>query len=333
MFPNFTLPPIIKFPEFYGGQMGVPGSDSPLGIRTANGIVLYVNDNSTEANDNNDGTNPMYPKATIASAIASPLLTRGSIIQVEAEATIEETIIVPSTVAPYVTIAGVTNGMYAPTWRSATAGSVALTLRQQGWRIHGIHFIGRTHDDNACIRVEWDGTDTINASYTMIDHCVFDGAFGGKYGITHWGAPYNVRIFNNEFLEFIHGDGTGAAIWGVGAPTANALEWQVVGNLFWECENYVCSAANDHGFNGSLFANNIFALGSMQAATLKLDLRGGSLGKNIVVGNYFGGADYAQPGGYWDGAAGAGTWVGNFTEDVAEAEVGDNGVTIAPPAA
>ena len=64
--------PIQKFPEFYGGQSGVPGSDTPLGLRTApQGLVYYVDGSHSDANDNNDGTNPNYPKATIQSAIAA----------------------------------------------------------------------------------------------------------------------------------------------------------------------------------------------------------------------------------------------------------------------
>jgi len=66
------------------------------------------------------------------------------------------------------------------------------------------------------------------------------------------------------------------------------------------------------------------------ASVLKLDLRGGSQGHNIVYGNVFPG-DYSNIGGYWDGAAGAGTWIGNLAEDVAELTVGDNGFTILPP--
>jgi len=64
--------PIQKFPEFYGGQSGVPGSDTPLGLRTApQGLVYYVDGSHPDANDNNDGTNPVQPKATIQSAITA----------------------------------------------------------------------------------------------------------------------------------------------------------------------------------------------------------------------------------------------------------------------
>ena len=63
-----------------------------------------------------------------------------------------------------------------------------------------------------------------------------------------------------------------------------------------------------------------------------LDLRGGSQGENIVVGNSFSG-DYSNTGGYYANAANPGNWVGNVAEDVLEAEVADNGFTVAVPAA
>ena len=337
-----TLPlPLIRATPWYPGQIGVPGSDVSRGLRSSPAaIVLYVDENHPGASATADGTDPESPLTSVQTAVnrliafqaASAVPLNGSMIVIGANATIVESVIIPSTAPKHCSIIGESNGNGMPTWTSAVAAGIALTVRQQGWRISGIHFVGQVHDDNACIRLEWDGTDTINASYTQIDSNIIDGAYGGKYGLTYWGAPYNVNVVGNLFTEFIHGDNTGACIWGVAAPTADALEWQIVGNTFWESENYITSAANDYGFNGSVISNNVFALSAMHANGLILDLRGGSLGGNTVFGNVFPG-DYSQPGGYWDGAAGAGCWIGNLTPDVAEAEVGDNGFTILPPAA
>ena len=64
--------PMLKFPQFFGGQMGVPGSDTPLGLRMApQGLVYYVDASHPDASDNNDGTDPNEPKATIQSAITA----------------------------------------------------------------------------------------------------------------------------------------------------------------------------------------------------------------------------------------------------------------------
>ena len=62
--------PQLKLPPWFGGQMGVPGSDTPLGFRTApQGLVYYVDPSHGDASDNNDGTDPNAPLATIQAAI------------------------------------------------------------------------------------------------------------------------------------------------------------------------------------------------------------------------------------------------------------------------
>ena len=331
--PSAPYFPILKMPPWFPGQLGVPGSDSPLGARYATGaVVIYVDENNSLASDNNDGTDPMYPKSTIASAVASTILTTGSVIMVASEATIVENVIVPSTAPKNVTIMGCIDGSFQPTWTAATG--VCLTLRQQSWRVCGFHFIGPADDTGTCIRVEWDGTDTINASFALIDHNVFDGQWSGKYGIVHWGSPYNVRVLENMFMEFKHGDATGFAIYGAVAPTANALEWVIAGNTFWLNENHIGSLANDNGFNCSLIANNFFHAGAnagLIQTVLKLDTRGGSTGENLVVGNILPG-DYSNVGGYYGSGATADIWIGNYTNDVAEAEASAVGLTILPPA-
>ena len=64
--------PQLKLPPWFGGQMGVPGSDTPLGLRQApQGLVYYVDPSHPDALDNNDGTDPNAPKATIQSAITA----------------------------------------------------------------------------------------------------------------------------------------------------------------------------------------------------------------------------------------------------------------------
>ena len=169
MFQGLRPSPILKLPPWFQSQMGVQGADSPEGLREhPDAIVLYVDSGHLMATDNNDGTNPLYPKATVQSAVSSSLLT-----------------------------------------------------------------------------------------------------------------PYS--------------------------------EIRVSGAV-------------------SLFQGNIFGAGVLIATLLKLDLRGGSQGHNIVTGNVFGG-DYSNTGGYYGNAANPDMWVGNVAEDVAEAEVGDNGWTIGPPAA
>jgi len=64
--------PLWKLPPWFGGQIGIQGSESALGFRMEpQGVVFYVDGGSPTANDNNDGTDPRYPKATIQAAITA----------------------------------------------------------------------------------------------------------------------------------------------------------------------------------------------------------------------------------------------------------------------
>lgn len=61
--------PIIKHIPFYPGQLGIQGSDSPLGIRTVPlGNVYYVHNENPVADDNNMGTDPNFPMRTVLAA-------------------------------------------------------------------------------------------------------------------------------------------------------------------------------------------------------------------------------------------------------------------------
>jgi hypothetical protein len=154
----------------------------------------------------------------------------------------------------------------------------------------------------------------------------------GQYGIALYGAPYDVVIENNWFREWRKGDTTGYAIITTDSSTANAYMCKIIGNYFEENENHIGSLGNNKSFNLTTIMGNVFHDGVLIAATLMLDLRGGSQGENIVTGNVFCG-DYSNTGGYYANAGNPGNWIGNIAEDIAEAEVGDNGWTIAVPAA
>jgi hypothetical protein len=68
----WQLLPQLKLPPWFGGQMGVPGSTTPLGFRQApQGLVYYVDGSHPHALDANDGTDPNAPKATIQAAITA----------------------------------------------------------------------------------------------------------------------------------------------------------------------------------------------------------------------------------------------------------------------
>ena len=329
--------PLVRLYPWYPGQMGVAGSDVQRGLRWApEGIVLYVDENHPNATANNDGTDPENPINSVqtavnrlisfATAFASSL--EGSVIVVAAEATIAETVTVPATAPTGCTILGAGGSNHQPTWTAATAAGTALTILQTGWTVEGFTFEAGTEGHS----IDLVGTGSTGAYKTTIRNCRFDGLWGGLYGVTFSGAPHRVVIENCEFLEWRSPGGAAFAIIVLDSSDSNPYECHIRNNVFWENENHIGSLAADRAWNVSTFTGNIFHEGELITATLMLDLRGGSRGNNIVVGNYFCG-DYSNTGGYYANAGSPGNWVGNFAEDVAEAEVGDNGLTVLPPAA
>lgn len=71
--PSIPYPiPLQQFPPFFGSLFGVAGRDTLDGLRMGSrGMVYYVDRTNPTANDTNDGTNPRFPKLTIASAITA----------------------------------------------------------------------------------------------------------------------------------------------------------------------------------------------------------------------------------------------------------------------
>ena len=330
--------PQVRLQPWYPGQMGVNGSDVQRGLRwEPQGIVLFVDENHPNASADADGTDPENPLDSIQTAItrltsfATSMATslEGSVIVVAAEATIAESVVINPTAPKGCYILGAGADSHRPTWTAATAVGTALTLRQEGWTVEGFTFeVGAAGQAIQLIEVP---ASSYSAYKTTIRNCRFDGLWGGLYGVNFVGAPHRVVIEGCEFLEFRRGDSSAYAIIVTDSAHANPYECHVRNNVFWENENHIGSLNGLHGFNVSTFIGNVLHEGELIAATIMLDLRGGSRGNNIVVGNYFCG-DYSNVGGYYAHAGTPGNWVGNFAEDVAEVTVGDNGITIAVPA-
>ena len=330
-----TLPQIRQYP-WYPGQMGVSGSDVQRGLRWApTGIVLYVDENHPGATAVGDGTNPEYPLTTITQAITNltnfatsmSVSLEGSVIVVGNEATIAETVTIPATAPTNCTILGAGDTAHQPTWTAATAAGTALSVLQEGWTIEGFTFEAGTEGTSILLN----GTGSTGAYKSTIRNCRFDGLWGGLYGINFVGAPHRVTIENCEFLEWRSPGGAAFAIIVTDSSDSNPYECHIRNNVFWENENHVGSLAADRAWNLSEFTGNIFHEGELIAATLMLDLRGGTRGNNIVTQNVFCGT-YSNAGGYYANAGSPGMWVGNIAEDVASPQVADNGFTVAVPA-
>jgi hypothetical protein len=327
--------PQVRLAPWYQGQMGVWGSDVQRGLRwEPTGIVLFVDENHPGTHATGDGTNPEEPLNSIQTAInnliafatAQNCTLEGSVIVVASEATIAETVTIPATAPTHCTILGAGSSAHQPTWTAATAAGTALTVLQTGWTIEGFTFETGT----AGTAILLNGTGSDGAYKTTIRNCRFDGLWGGLYGINFYGAPHRVRIENCEFLEYRRTDNTAYAIIVTDSSDSNPYECHIVGNTFWENENHVGSLGSVRAWNVSEFRGNVFHEGELIVATLMLDLRGGTRGNNIVTQNVFCGT-YSQAGGYYANAGSPGNWVGNIAEDVASAQVADNGFTVAVP--
>ena len=326
--------PIIKFPEFYGGQMGVPGSEASAGLRSrSQGYVIYVDNQHPDTSDAASGWSSKQPLTTIAAALVrlATLVTTADInpensVIVVAPGTYAESVSVIQTTHPdFCSIVAGGNGQYDVIWQPA-AGGDCLTLDAYGWRVEGIHF----QPGSAGAGIKLTRSAGAGAEGTVINNCFFDGLWGtGLYGVEFDGAPANVTIAKCRFAEF---DSASPCITLTATGTASPSQAHIVGNTFQECAEYITSVVG--GWNACLIAGNLFAeaTGDLAATTTYIDLGTGSLGYNIVTQNIFGG-DYSNTGGYTAESHALDNWVGNMAFDVGEAETADNGFTIAEPAA
>jgi hypothetical protein len=110
-------------------------------------------------------------------------------------------------------------------------------------------------------------------------------------------------------------------------PTAIPYRNFILGNYFYDNENGVYWPCNGSIFRGNVLQKAGFAF-TMTTVLATNDGAGAGEG-NVVAQNVLTG-DYSIVGGYRGGATDI--WIGNFADDVAEAEVADNGLTILPPA-
>lgn len=326
---QMPFPGLVRQPAFYPGQMGVPGSDNEIGLRTLpTSKTLYVDNTHGNTSDTNDGTNPNEPLTTIQAAV-NKIVNPGDVVVVYAGEYTESVVTGAWNVTPnYCTIIGVGPHRYRPYWTSALATSPTLDLRTQGWRISGFRFGGSGNVQSAAINLRHNDTSPGDTSIrTVIDNCYFDGEQVGRYGIeTH--GPQDVWIYNNSFGFWVNGvAGGGIALRSGSTPTSLPYRMRVYNNEFYDNNNHIYC-----GMNGSFVIGNFFKVDGTvgYAPTIvcrTTDLAGGG-NSNLVTKNMMPG-DFSVVGGYV--ATATDSWVGNAADDVAEAEVGDNGLTIAIP--
>lgn len=303
---------------------GIPFTGAEPKYTNTAGQIWFVD--PVNGNDDADGETPDKAFETLQAAVDNDRLDDYDVIYVLGALT--ESVVTPAytDVASYVSIIGVGNGRYSPSWASAAATDPCLDLRCVGWRVSGFRFLGPTTDFCIELRHTDTGANDI-AIRTVIEGNYFDGLSVGLGAIETHGA-YDVWIKNNTFSLFNNGANTAACIVTGTTPLAIPYRNHVCGNMFYDNDNAVDMAAN-----GSFFYDNLFQkVGYTYSSIVVLRTsQGANPGDdNVVTRNHFGG-DYSNTGGYTAGAAD--DWVGNIAEDVAEAEVSDAGLTIARPAA
>jgi len=336
MFNEIQMP-LLRLPPWFPGTYSVPGADVQEGIRQGTkNIVLYVDPDHYDANDSNDGTNPNHPLAHIQAAVDKlqaawqggyPWGCDGDVIWCAPADYAESVVTYDYADGPgYVTIMGGGGNKYGPYWESDAVALPCLDLRAPGFRVQGFRFAAPTQA--ACIEMHHTDLGGLDiAINTLIYRNHFYGQTTGRYGIASHGC-YEVWIVENEFENFHNAVAGGArAIVTLPCPLAIPFRNHIIGNQFYENDNHI-----DGEFNGSIVAYNTFqAAGIGYSAARKCFLNGGvgSGGNdNLVYMNFMPG-DYSIVGGYSGPATDH--WNGNMADDVAEAEVADNGWTIAVP--
>ena len=153
--------PMVKAPPWFGGQMGVPGSDTPLGFRLLpQGVVFYVDPTHPDSLDANDGTDPMGPKKTINSALTAAVSGRGDVIVIMPETYAEDLVVTKN----YITLIGALSSGYG---RPDIVGDAAeaIAIHAQGFRAERCRFAAAT--GFSAVHQQGNGF--------LFNDCVFDG--------------------------------------------------------------------------------------------------------------------------------------------------------------
>lgn len=287
---------------------------------TGPGTEYFVN--PVGGSDANNGLSWESPFATIAAAVSACTSCAGDTIYIAPSYAAGAIVVITENVTcakhnvGFIGINSLGGRPLMVNWSATGAGNVALTITGFACRVCGINY--KAMDDAPAVRLSRTAG-AVEGKGCLVDHCIF---VDGKYGIDLHGAPDSVVIRDNVF-EFIHvGANNALAIYTSASAIADPYRIHILNNVFNDCDGYIDSPLNSATIKGNVLKGS----GHGYTPSVLLDLAGGN--DNTVTGNHFGG-DYSHVGGYQEGAGD--DWVGNTAEDLAEAEVADNGFTIAVP--
>jgi len=213
---------MLKAPPWFGGQIGVKGSDTPLGFRHfPDALEFFVDGGHSEADDNNDGTDPRYPLATIGQAITNATSGRGDLIWI-APGTYNPTAAITVNKAD-VRILGMPiggnpeqpeNGAVIYPAASYTTGpmfivEVPCTIAYLDIITRNVAHGGTPATGSCSLVLDGEGGGT-DGGFCHIHHCRFVDWWGAAYGVWGYAGAYNL-IEDCNFEGFDAGVAFGAS--------------------------------------------------------------------------------------------------------------------------
>lgn len=255
-----------------------------------------------------------YSQPFVSMAAATRLMTPGSVVGLQG-------VLRENFTAPYVndiTVVGIANTprqatsggapngggatWLSPTTVTNTAPLVAVKL--QGWRFQNL-FFNNAATTAPCVSLDRDAAaQEADASHASFIGCKFTGTDDGIWN--NGGASF-VTITGCEFFNFA---GTGdRAIKSNSTAIALPLQWQIVGNRFYNNDGHIVMPLSSGNVQGNVFGY----IGSSITTAVQLQTGGGGI-NNTVWQNVFQ-MDEATGTATMFGGGTADSWAGNYFGD------------------
>lgn len=289
---------------------GVSSFGSPVTTATnVYGTTWYV-DNSAGANGNT-GKEVGQAFATITQALSvaganDTILVRGTGTDYDEAVTVSQ--------------AGLTLKAVGPRWNcgwtDSTTDTSIITIRALGVTIDGFYLRPNGATSGVAITCSEITSDDVDGA-VIVNNLIKSTGTTALAGIMANGCPAYLQIKNNHFTWIV------TAITATSAPNTSATAWEIIGNTFSnKCTNGIYAPLRRCTIKDNSFSTMTVACDTVGYAATNGDY-------NQVHGNWFGGS-YSEP--VYQSQTND-DWAGNFSMDAAETEVGDNGITVAIPAA
>lgn len=246
--------PLERVNPFYPGQMGVPGSDARVGIRSScEGVVFYVDPNIGE--DGGDGTDPTAPLKTIQKAVDKCAALRGDTIAVMTNNSwqygtatdgrvlpVAEQVVIDT---PGIRLVGLSpSGVNGVPWQPVQNGGQMLTINALDVLVEGFIFTNGLFTQPNAIRATWANGATFGDNLT-VRNCVFES--GVNIGI-ELDYVWYANIYQNRFWFNTYG------IW-ANPAYSGCSNLDIHDNILHECEKAMLLTKVDYSH---IYRNDFF---------------------------------------------------------------------------